>query len=119
MSHLTRIKAIRMFCLDCAGGERATVRNCSYTDCALYPHRLSKRPAGTQPAKAINQHCKSCVGGKVFSCTARACSLHSFRTGIKDGEASARGYFPDHKYILGRKSYKGMDALIQCDGEPE
>jgi len=119
MSTLTRIKAIRMFCLDCAGGERATVRNCSFVDCALHPHRLSKRPSGTQPAKVIHNHCKSCIGGKAFSCTTDACPLHAFRTGRKEDLALAGGYFPAHKYILGRKTYKGMDALIQCDGELE
>lgn len=42
----TPIASIRAKCVDCAGGSRAEVKSCELTDCALWPYRLGKRPAG-------------------------------------------------------------------------
>ncbi len=35
----SRAAAVKLFCLDCVGGQRMEVRNCTSHDCALYPHR--------------------------------------------------------------------------------
>ena len=43
MDHLTPIKAIREFCLECAG-SRAEVKRCENEKCALFPYRLGKNP---------------------------------------------------------------------------
>ncbi len=42
---LTPLKAIRKKCLDCSGGSRAEVRECTIPDCSLYLYRLGKNPA--------------------------------------------------------------------------
>lgn len=45
MKHLTPIKAIRAKCLDCCGGSKKEVRNCTAVDsCPFFPHRAGKRP---------------------------------------------------------------------------
>ena len=42
----TPIASIRAKCVDCAGGSRAEVKSCELTDCALWPYRHGRRPAG-------------------------------------------------------------------------
>lgn len=44
MKTLTPIKAIRKKCLECSGGQYSEIRNCTGTECPLYPYRLGKRP---------------------------------------------------------------------------
>lgn len=41
---LTPMKAIRLKCLDCCIGQKEEVRNCTCTDCTLYPFRMGHRP---------------------------------------------------------------------------
>jgi len=36
---LTRSKAIKYFCLECCGGDRKAIRECTATHCPLYPFR--------------------------------------------------------------------------------
>jgi hypothetical protein len=38
------VKAIRAYCLDCAGDSPNEVKLCPCTDCALYPFRFGKNP---------------------------------------------------------------------------
>jgi hypothetical protein len=38
------LRAIRAKCLDCSGGNKAEVRRCVVTQCALYPFRLGRNP---------------------------------------------------------------------------
>lgn len=35
----SRASAIKLFCLECVGGCRKDVRECTAADCALYPFR--------------------------------------------------------------------------------
>lgn len=37
---LTRSQAIRKHCIECSGGNRAEVRNCTVTQCYLYRFRM-------------------------------------------------------------------------------
>ena len=39
------IKIMRQFCLDCMGGSREAVRECSTADCLIHPYRFGKNPA--------------------------------------------------------------------------
>lgn len=41
---LTPIKAIRAKCIDCCCGDKKEVRECSITECSIWPYRLGKRP---------------------------------------------------------------------------
>lgn len=41
----TPMAAIRGFCVECAGGELAEVRNCTSEDCLLFPFRMGKKNA--------------------------------------------------------------------------
>lgn len=38
------LKAIREKCLDCVGGSRKEVRQCTIHDCPLYEYRFGHRP---------------------------------------------------------------------------
>ncbi|PLX27648.1 hypothetical protein C0583_00205 [Candidatus Parcubacteria bacterium] len=39
------IKKIKTRCLDCGEGSAQDVRQCSFSDCPLYPYRNGKSPA--------------------------------------------------------------------------
>ena len=43
-SNSNPVKAIRMKCTDCSGGNRREVEHCSLKSCALYPFRFGKNP---------------------------------------------------------------------------
>lgn len=43
-THLTPIKAIRQYCLECCYDSPNEVRICNITDCPLYPYRLGHNP---------------------------------------------------------------------------
>jgi hypothetical protein len=38
------LKAVRAFCLDCMGGNRAEVRRCTSVGCSLWVYRSGKNP---------------------------------------------------------------------------
>jgi hypothetical protein len=40
-----KIKVMRIFCLECMGGSREAVNECSTADCLIYPFRFGKNPA--------------------------------------------------------------------------
>lgn len=42
----SRAAAIKLFCLECVGCERAAVRDCTDQACALWPWRPYQRRAG-------------------------------------------------------------------------
>ncbi len=42
------LKAIRAKCLDCSGDYINEVRECSITNCPLYPFRMGKNPFRTK-----------------------------------------------------------------------
>ena len=41
---LRPLKAIRTKCLECCNASSLAVKQCTITDCALWPYRLGKRP---------------------------------------------------------------------------
>lgn len=40
----TPIKAIQIFCIECCGGNKSYVKECTSTKCCLYDYRLGKNP---------------------------------------------------------------------------
>lgn len=53
-SILTPVKAIRAYCIECMGGDKAEVRRCNLI-CPLWPYRLGKNPNRKgQGGKAVN-----------------------------------------------------------------
>ncbi len=46
------VKIMRRFCLDCMGGNKAAVKECSNNDCLIYPFRFGKNPALTRKGKS-------------------------------------------------------------------
>ena len=42
---MTPLKAIRAYCVECSGGNRAEVRLCQLPNCPLFRFRLGKNPA--------------------------------------------------------------------------
>ncbi|HEC87931.1 MAG TPA: hypothetical protein ENI52_01285 [Thermoplasmata archaeon] len=51
--HLTPCKAIRLFCIDCCGGNRKGPRRCQDKECPLYAFRLGRNP---NYSKKISSH---------------------------------------------------------------
>jgi hypothetical protein len=41
----TSVKVMRQFCLDCMGGSKEAVKECSTSDCFIHPFRFGKNPA--------------------------------------------------------------------------
>ena len=42
----SRVSAIKLFCIECMGGNRAEARSCAETDCFLHSHAWNRgRPA--------------------------------------------------------------------------
>ena len=39
------MRIIRLQCLECAGGDAASVAECMFTDCPLHPYRFGKNPS--------------------------------------------------------------------------
>jgi len=89
----TPMRCMRAFCLDCTGGSKADVRDCSYTDCPLFPYRMGKRPprgTAARPLKTIRKQCIECMNGQVSlirDCPAAECALHRYRMGRKVPQA--------------------------------
>lgn len=44
MKKMTPIKTIRAKCVDCCGGDLKEVRECSISECPLWPYRMGRRP---------------------------------------------------------------------------
>ena len=42
------LSAIKQFCYECSGENRAEVKRCTGTTCALFPFRAGKNPYRTQ-----------------------------------------------------------------------
>lgn len=40
----SRLRSIRMKCLDCSGASASGVRECKVAGCALWPYRMGRRP---------------------------------------------------------------------------
>ena len=84
---LTPIKSMRARCVECAGGNKAEVRKCSYTHCYLYPYRMGHRasdPEALRPMKSIRKYCLNCMNGssnEVSMCHLTDCELYNYRTG--------------------------------------
>lgn len=47
------VKLFRQFCLECMGGSMVAVRECSTTDCLIFPYRFGKNPARTRKGQAV------------------------------------------------------------------
>jgi hypothetical protein len=39
------VKVMRRFCLECEGGSKEAIKECSISDCMIHPFRFSKNPA--------------------------------------------------------------------------
>jgi len=92
------VKSIRAKCIDCVGTEkepgfRSKVRDCEFTDCALYlfrfgkdPYRGKPKPDGyLPPLKAIRAECLSCCCDSAYEvrlCPSVNCPVHAYRFGI-------------------------------------
>ena len=89
ISPTTPIRSMRAYCLDCTGGNKAVVRECSFTDCPLYSYRMGKRPpkgVAATPMKTIRANCLECCSGsfaEVRRCPASECATYRYRLGRK------------------------------------
>jgi len=52
MQNLTPLKAIKLNCFDCSGGNYSQVRNCQIDTCPLYQFRQGKNPKRTRKDRA-------------------------------------------------------------------
>ena len=92
----TPLRAIRRRCLDCSGYSAAEVRDCDFTDCALFTYRMGKRPrppAELTPCRAIRTYCLWCRGGsavEVKLCPKADCGPHDYRLGRNPARKGVR-----------------------------
>lgn len=83
---VSRSKAVKLRCLDCAGFVKKQVKECSLTNCPLYEMRLTGKlngeKAGLRRSKAIKDFCVRCFNGHktlIKTCTDINCSFHQYR----------------------------------------
>jgi len=87
MKHLTYLKTIRKFCVECMGGSPKYVADCPSYKCLLYSYRNGKRPksekAKYSPLKSIRKYCIECVGtsNEVRNCSMPECPVYYYRFG--------------------------------------
>jgi len=62
---LTPVKAIRAFCMECMGGSRKAVAECTSLDCKLHSYRMGRNPAragiGGRPGPKVQAQKKKAV----------------------------------------------------------
>jgi len=86
------LRSIRAMCLECIVYVSDEVKGCTIPDCPLYPFRLGRSVKGKSRLKAINQHCRECMGGSlsmVKDCHSGprladdepGCPVHEYRAG--------------------------------------
>lgn len=83
---MSRQTAIRKKCLDCSGDSANEVRNCSHTECQLYPFRITAKAGHGYKARAIKEFCLECCNGSAVErrlCPAEGCPLYEYRCGTK------------------------------------
>lgn len=49
------LRAIRAYCVDCAGGSFDEVRYCPATDCPLWAYRFGKTPRQVKEPELLNK----------------------------------------------------------------
>ena len=79
MKKISRVKAIRLRCIDCSDGIKDR-QNCPHAKCELWPFRMGKLPQGNSPKRAIKQYCAWCSNSpyEVKNCTDKTCALYAF-----------------------------------------
>jgi len=119
MNTLNRTESIRAYCLDCTAGSYSTIRDCSFSDCHLFPLRMGKTPKGMAKNSVIRNYCRSCVGEAPSACQKHDCPLHAFRTGLRAENASICQIFTKHAYKLRDRTCVGMANLRNHMEVPE
>ena len=87
----TALESIRLFCVQCMGGQRNLVADCPSVDCAFHAYRSGVIEAGASRRllRVIRSYCDGCApGGDVAGCTAgkiyldlSPCPIWPFRSG--------------------------------------
>ena len=49
------VKVMRQFCLECQGGSKVAVKECSTDDCLIHSFRLGKNPASAGKGKSRDE----------------------------------------------------------------
>lgn len=54
------LKAIKMMCIECMGGEKREVPHCTAPNCPLYDYRLGRKPKATsdKPKRVMSEETK-------------------------------------------------------------
>lgn len=80
---MSRASGIRQKCLDCSGGNRADVANCTVIKCALYPYRMGKNPNTAKArSQAIKAECIWCCVNQwklIKECGVETCGIYPYR----------------------------------------
>ena len=88
---MTRLQAIRKFCVHCMGGSTHLPRDCPSTQCHLYQYRMGT--GGGPKVQVIRRYCLECCGGstsEVQKCTDTYCPLYPFRMGLIHGRVNSK-----------------------------
>ena len=87
----TALESIRLFCVQCMGGQRNLVADCLSTGCIFFNYRMGEIADGASRRllRVIRSYCDGCApGGDVAGCTAgkiylalSPCPVWPFRSG--------------------------------------
>lgn len=59
------VKAIRAFCLECAGESPIDVKECTAPDCPLYPFRFGKNPYRKKREQAYTEEERAAISKRL------------------------------------------------------
>lgn len=111
---MSPLKALRVRCIDCKGGELSGVRRCGHLDCPAWPYRMRTNPWRQEPSEAQRQ-----------SAARLACGMknHAVQLGRTDGQAVPATILPpaklstDETAVLGdptRRAAGSREALQEA-----
>jgi len=107
VKRLSRLQSIRIFCVQCMGGNTHCSTDCPAVKCKLYPYRLGK--GGGSKGTVIRKYCLECVGSpsEVKNCTDLDCPLYPYRLRLGGNQGSAK------KTSISR--FSALDSTIRPD----
>ena len=87
-THLSPLRAVKIWCLECGEGALAQVKSCMDTDCILHDVRLGQKGSGNgmKTKDRIREHCLFCMNGMVSEvnrCESLGCVFYLHRKGSR------------------------------------
>lgn len=113
---MNRRTAIRRRCIECSAGNLAEVRDCTHTDCHLFPYRSGQgKQAPVARDKAIRSYCLWCNVSRheVILCPVTDCPLYPFRKSEVDRPTRRTGISLNRSHTGNFKSSNHMSIPME------